>query len=159
MAIGKIETSGLTVRNGKVQVRFSFYLEPGDPRYEEHHIQAPVIPEGGYPGTKTEDGIPVDRNDYDQWLDSLPKVWQDNPFHNHFEYVDPDTPDAELLKLMRDRLKEFFTIWSKGQDILKVWKSKGRLIAGDTSPSNIQKCKDRLIDIASKATQLSVRSA
>lgn len=37
MAYAKIERSGCEVRKGNVRVRLDFYLEPGDPRFNERH--------------------------------------------------------------------------------------------------------------------------
>jgi hypothetical protein len=93
MAIAKIEPSGCTARKGKVQLRFSLYLEPGDPRYEEHHVKV--------------DG-----------------EWRDNPFHNHFVYVDADATDAEIQRLLAESLEEFFGLWVKGVSILEAWKTR-----------------------------------
>lgn len=152
MAIAKIEVTGISVRKGKVQLRFSFYLKPTDARYEEHHIQVPIIPEGGYPGEVDERGTPIDIEDYDKWIESLPKKWVTNPFHNHFVWVSPDTPDNEIKKLMQDSLAEFYGIWSGGEDILKVWQAK-REEAGDMSRENIHRCELRGLDIANRASE------
>lgn len=162
MAIGKIEPTGCTVRKGKVQLKFSFYLEPSDPRYEEHHIQVPIIPEGGYPGEVGADGSPVDQDAYNAWIESLPKEWQDNPFHNHFIYVDPDITEAEIKQLMAEALDEFFGIWTEGEDILKAWrtrplKSKKHFVAGDLSDGNIKKCQSRVKAVTSRVLDFEVR--
>lgn len=130
MAIGKIEPTGCTVRKGKVQLRFSFYLEPGDARYEEHHVRGP-------------DG------------------WQDNPFHNHFVYVDADATDAEIRQLMTESLEEFWGIWANGEDILKAWKakplkSKRRFVAGDMSTTNMKRCQQKVEDIVERASEFQV---
>lgn len=125
MAYAKLETTGLAVRKGKVQIRFSFYLEPNDARYDEHHVQVPdPLSEKwqkGYPGVYGDMG-PLDEKDYQKWYDSLPKIWQNNPFHNHFVYVDPDVTDGEISKLMREHLQEFYGLWAEGVDITKAWR-------------------------------------
>ena len=107
----KIEPTGCCERKGMVQVRFCMYLEPSDYGYDKHHIQVPVIPESGYPGELNDMGVPLDIGDYDSWLASLPKVWQDNPFHNHFVYVEPDTTDKEIMDIGGAFLKEAYTKW------------------------------------------------
>jgi len=157
MAYAKLEPTGCTVHKGKVQLRFSFYLEPGDARYEEHHIQAPIILEGGYPGEVDAEGAPVDREHYNSWLESLPKEWQDNPFHNHFVYVDADTPDADIKQLMTEALEEFYGIWAKGEEILAAWKtrplkSKRAFIAGATTNENKERCQNKVSDIVKRAS-------
>ena len=108
----KVEPSGCCVRKGMVQVRFSFYLKPTDARYDEHHIQVPVIPEEGYPGEVDAEGRPVDMDAYDDWIESLPKKWQNNPFHNHFIYVEPDATDKEILDIGEAFLDESYDDWS-----------------------------------------------
>lgn len=162
MAIGKIEPTGCCVHKGKVQLRFSLYLELGDARYEEHHVQVPIIPPEGYPGQVDGDGEPVNRDDYNNWLESLPKEWQNNPFHNHFVYVDANTPNAEIKLLMAQGLDEFYGIWAEGEDIPKAWrerplKSKKPFIAGDLSERNIEECENRVKTILSQVSDFEVR--
>ena len=114
----EIEKSGIHVRDGLVAVRFAFYCEPFDPRYDEHFVQ--VIDENsaefkaGYRGEVDADGQPVDQKDYDKWEKKLPRVWQNNPFHNHFDLVSADITDDELKQLMEKRLKDFGKAWSEG---------------------------------------------
>ena len=163
MPIAKIEPTGCAVRKGKVQLRFSFYLEPGDARYEERHVQVPIIPEGGYPGEVDDEGTPLDQEHYNSWLESLPKQWQDNPFHNHFVYVDADTPDAEIKQLMAETLEEFHGIWAKGEEILEAWrtrplKSKRGFIAGAMPNENKEGCQDKVSDIIKRASVFQVQT-
>lgn len=153
MAYGIIEPTGCAARMGKVQLRFSFYLEPDDLRYEEHHIQVPIIPEGGYPGEVDAEGLPVDQEHYNSWLESLPREWRDNPFHNHFVYVDADVSDDEISRLLTESLEEFFGIWARGEDILKVWKPKERFVPGDVSDKNKQKCQRKVEDVIERASE------
>jgi hypothetical protein len=95
-----------------VQVRFCMYLESGDYGYERHYVEVPVIPEGGYPGKVDEAGRPVDLVDYQKWIDGLSKTWQNNPFHNHFVYVEPTATDKEILDLAEAYLHEAYTKWA-----------------------------------------------
>jgi hypothetical protein len=132
MAIAKIEPSGCTARKGKVQLRFSLYLEPGDPRYEEHHVKV--------------DG-----------------EWRDNPFHNHFVYVDADATDAEIQRLLAESLEEFFGLWVKGVSILEAWKtrplqSRRQFVPGDMSSRNTKKCQQRVKDIVRRAAEFQVEA-
>lgn len=100
------------------------YLEPTDPRYSEHHVF--VVDEtspkfsAGYHGMKD----PINQEDYQKWIDTLPHVWRDNPFHNHFVFVDSDITDGQVKKLVSDCLSEFFSVWSRGKSILKYWQVK-----------------------------------
>jgi len=108
----KVEPSGCCERKGMVQVRFCMYLEPGDYGYDKHHVQLPVTPEEGYQGKVGDMGIPVDIDDYNRWIDTLPKIWQNNPFHNHFIYVEPDTSDEEIMDIGGAFLKEAYADWA-----------------------------------------------
>jgi len=151
MPIAKLEPTGFSVRNGLVQLRFCFYLELGDARYSEHHIQMPVIPPEGYSGEVDEMGMPIDEDAYNAWEDGLPKVWQTNPFHNHFVRVSPDVTDAEIKKLMAGSLDEFYGIWSRSGDIGKEWIRPPKEAPGDISPENIERCELKALDIISRA--------
>lgn len=112
-----VEPSGTCENNGMVQIRLAMYLYPSDYGYEKQHVQVPVIPVGGYAGKRDSIGQPVDRNDYDKWISSLPKVWQDNPFHNHFIYVEPTMADEEIMNIGEAFLKEAYVKWSAGQPL------------------------------------------
>lgn len=155
--IAIIEPTGISVRRGKVQLRLSFYLEPGDARYDEHHVQVSVIPPEGYLGEVDDEGNATDMDAYNEWLESLPKVWQNNPFHNHMERVSPDVEDAEIADLLRDGLVKFYAAWSRGEqewvEYLKsgAWKHRGREKRGDESPENLNRCALKGLDIAARA--------
>jgi len=103
------------------------YLEPTDYGYERHHIQVPVIPEGGYIGKIDAEGSPVDQADYDNWIASLPKVWQNNPFHNHFIHCEPDVTDGEIQAQMAFHLPNFYVAWCAGKTIRSGWDVKTRI--------------------------------
>ncbi len=110
----KIDPSGTCERRGLVQVRLCFYLEKSDHGYEKHHVTVPVIPEGGYKGTMSKDGHP-DKVEFAAWVEGLPTVVQDNPFHNHFIQVHPATSDAEIMDMAEAYLHEAAVKW--GQDL------------------------------------------
>ena len=108
----KVEPTGVCERKGLVQIRFCMYLDEGDYGYEKHHIQVPVVPKEGYRGKVDELGSPIDRENYQTWIDSLPKVWQTNPFHNHFIYVEPKTSDEEIMDIGEAFLHEAYIKWA-----------------------------------------------
>jgi len=112
-----VEPSGTCERNGMVQVRLAMYLYPSDYGYEKQRVQVPVTPAGGYLGKKDNMGQPIDTNDYNKWIDSLPKVWQDNPFHNHFIYVEPIMSDEQIMNIGEAFLKEAYAKWSANQPL------------------------------------------
>ena len=107
----KVEPSGVCERKGLVQIRFCFYLTPDDIGYEKHHVYIPIIPTGGYSGTVGDTGMPLDMGDFKTWLDSLPKEWLDNPFHNHFVLVPPETSDGEIADMGKTVLSEAYGKW------------------------------------------------
>jgi hypothetical protein len=154
----EIEKSGIAVFQGLVTVRFAFYLESFDPRYEEHHIQVPVIPEGGYQGKVDEGGSPVDQKDYDKWENKLPHVWQNNPFHNHFDLVSADIADAELQQLMDKRLTDYGEAWSKGHTSDSNWEKAQQITKGydhsykyNRVKTDYDRCVIKGLDIAARA--------
>lgn len=108
----KVEPSGCCERKGLVQIRFCMYLDPKDYGYEKHHIQLPVIPKEGYQGKVNAIGIPADMDDYKKWVGGLPTTWQNNPFHNHFIYVEPDTTDKEIMDIGEAFLHEAYIKWA-----------------------------------------------
>lgn len=145
MAFAKIEPTGCIERKGKVRLRFSYYLEPNDARYEEHRIYAPIIPESGIP-----EGLKDDA--YSAWLDSLPHEWRDNPFHNHFTHFDADTPDAKIKQVMEDTLETFYGAWSKGEKLSRV----APINRAIPKPEEAKKSKGKVRDIVKRATEFEV---
>lgn len=113
----RVEPSGCCERKGLVQIRFCMYLDEGDYGYEKHHIQVPVIPEEGYQGEIDEEGNPKDWKDYQKWIDSLPRIWQTNPFHNHFIYVEPETTDEEIMAVGEAFLQEAYIKWAREEKL------------------------------------------
>lgn len=113
----KIEPSGCTERKGLVQVRFAMYLDKGDYGYDVHHILVPVIPPEGYQGEVDETGSPVDVDAYNAWENSLPKAWRNNPFHNHFIYVEPETTDKVIMDIGEAFLNEAYTKWASEEKL------------------------------------------
>lgn len=86
---------------GMISVSAAFYLEEGDEGFAaymaEHHVEVPVMPEGGYPGEVDKEGKPLDQKDFDTWLAGLPKVWQLNPFCNHSMQFEASVTKEEIL--------------------------------------------------------------
>ena len=111
----EIEPTGCCERKGMRQIRICFYLEPGDARYNEHHVNMPVIPKEGYKGKKDRAGAARSDKDYQSWLGKLPKKWQTNPFHNHFIRV-PLNASFEEISVEADKLlPHFYGQWKRGQ--------------------------------------------
>jgi hypothetical protein len=110
----KVNHTGCGERKGLVEIRYDLYLDPTDHNYSEHHIQVPVIPEGGYTGKVDEMGAPVNQKDYDKWFAALPRVWQNNPFCCHFMQFEPEITDAEIIAAGEKFLKMAYANWQKG---------------------------------------------
>lgn len=93
----KIEPSGCAEHKGLCEVRYDLFLEPADEGYSEHHVTVPIFPAEGYQGEVGEMGQPVDREDYDKWVASLPTETRDNPYCCHFVQFEPNVTDEEVL--------------------------------------------------------------
>jgi len=111
----EIEPTGCCERKGMRQIRLCFYLDPGDARHNEHHVNVPVYPKDGYPGEKGLQGEAKSDADFKSWRDSLPKKYQNNPFHNHFIRVPLDATDEEIAKQAEALLPQFYGKWSRGE--------------------------------------------
>ncbi len=103
----KVEPSGCVERHGLVQIRLAMYLEPGDYAYERYYVQVPERPL-------------TDKELADPKLaDLVPKVWQLNPFHNHFIYGEPDITDDEIKAQMALHLPNFYEAWCQDYSEVK----------------------------------------
>jgi len=121
-----IEKSGSGIVKDVVKLRVDYFLNPDDPNYERHYVNVPVIPPEGYPGKVDKEGNPKDQKDYDAWLESLPHVWQNNPFHSHKIWL-PKEPTDNYIKAQIERtLNYFYTFhqqsWNTGVPFIENWK-------------------------------------
>ncbi len=103
--LAKFNPTGTHTHKGFLKVRVDLYPEPTDKTYKIHHVQVPVYPPEGYQGKLDDMGSPIDQADYDNWIDSLPKVWQLNPCLCHFIKVKEASTKADLT----DYLEQIFT--------------------------------------------------
>lgn len=145
----KVEPSGCCERHGLVQIRLAMYLEPDDYAYERHHVQVPERPL-----TEEERADP-------KLAELVPNVWQNNPFHNHFIYGEPDITDDEIKAQMAFHLPNFYEAWC--QDLAQVKGGMRHGWAVETRkhpiryPENAQRkarCEARLVDIKSLLSQI-----
>lgn len=143
----EIEQSGCCEHRGKVQVRYSVYLEPGDYGYEKHYILVPDIPEGGYPGIMI-GGIPMSQSDFQTWIQSLPTKMVNNPFHNHFSYFDAPITDNDLHTEGKRVLKEAKDHW--GKDRTPHIKNDDIIFDENPSQSKKNQAKNKVDDIKSR---------
>ena len=116
---------------GNVRVKLSFFLEPTDDRYDEHHVYVvdetcPIF-QAGYHGKADAEGNSVDDADYEAWLDTCRHIWRDNPFHNHFINVDPKKTDADIKALAKFHAPNFYESWKKKKTMRSGWAVETRI--------------------------------
>jgi len=67
------------VDKGYLFGRADLFPEPGDQTYDLHYVYVPVIGDNKYEGALDKFGRPIDAEDYQKWVDSLPHIWRVNP--------------------------------------------------------------------------------
>ena len=171
-AYGVIEPSGCGEFKGRVKIRIDCFLKPESSYYDLYGgAYVPVIPEGGYPGeVDKETGEPLDWDKYNEWLDGLPTVWQDNPFHSHFVYFDTTVLDDQIKAQIAKVTEYFYAFhtycWDNELTFLSQWvkvpKQVGTIrdvfIAGDSSPPNKSACEDKSVDVLTRLPDFDTRS-
>ena len=122
----KIEPSGCCERKGMVQIRLDLFLDKGDYRYEEFHIQVPDIPEGEtFPKFSGDIGKAQEPTDeykswlkaYYEWADKFPKKWVDNSFWGHMIQVEPAATDQNIIDMIKAVAQEAFIKWNQDLDL------------------------------------------
>lgn len=130
-AYGIVEPSGCGGFKGRVKIRIDMFMTSDAPHYDKHHVQ--VVDEtskeymAGYPGeTDPETGEPLDWDDYSKWLDGLPHVWQDNPFHSHMVYFDTKVTDEKIKAKVVEVTEYFYAFhlhcWDGSKVFVEEWK-------------------------------------
>jgi hypothetical protein len=162
-----IEPSGCSENHGNVEVRYSFFLEPDDKRYNERYYPVPVTPPTGYPG-RIHEGRPLDAEEYEHWLKGLPHIYQLAPFHNHFVSFDPDVSLEQIQAVAKFHQPNFYAAWLQEYDKLpggmrKGWavETRGRPIRYDRTDPELHairkpQCLDKIALI--KGYALNVKS-
>ena len=154
MPYARIETSGLALREGKIQIRLAFYLNEGDAGYARCHIRTHDFSGAVYAGEIDEaSGAASDLESYGEWEASLPEIWRDNPFHNHFIYTEAALSDTELGEMTADYMGQFYGIWAEGGDILAEYREKVGFTAGSLSEANLTACAARIEALKACATE------
>jgi hypothetical protein len=146
----KIEKSGCSEQKGLVQVRYDLFLDEGDYNYNEHYVQVAVLPASGYPGNVDERGIPTDLVDFEKWINSLEKIWQNNPFCCHFCQFEPDVTDEEILYIGELALAMQYENWSVHKNLHRPINQPVKFSLNDKKR---KKCSSRIAKI--KATDFS----
>lgn len=157
---------------GKVAVVVSYYLDPLDLYYYKHYVY--VVDENspeyllGYPGKVNEIGEPLDQKQYDTWYSSLPRIWRNNPFHNHVLYFDADVTDEEIKAKIAEAGNYFYQFWQycwdNNLDFIPQWQkvkkdtvpTRQTFIAGDLSPLNKLDCLVKVQDIITRKDEFGI---
>jgi len=174
-AYGVIEPSGCGEFKGKVKIRIDCFLSTDSPYYSQYggaYVVDTTSPEylKGYKGAvDKETGDPLDWARYNEWWDSLPTVWQDNPFHSHFIYYDTTVLD-DSIKAQIAKVTEYFYAfhtycWDNNLEFIPQWQKVPKVagtirdvfIAGDISPPNKDACEVKAIDIVSRTLDFDTR--
>jgi len=174
-AYGVIEPSGCGEFKGRVKIRIDCFLTPESSYYDQYggaYVVDTASKEylAGYKGAKDDKtGEPLDWDAYNKWLDGLPTVWQDNPFHSHFVYYDTTVLDDSIKAQIASVTEYFYAFhtycWDNSLEFIPQWqkvpKQAGTIrdvfIAGDSSPPNKDACTAKAIEITSRTTEFDTR--
>lgn len=97
----KFNPTGTHIQHGFLKVRVDIYPSPSDKTYPIHYVDKPIIPPEGYQGEVDAEGRPIDQEDYNSWIASLPTYKELNPCLCHFIKIDPETILGELMAEIR----------------------------------------------------------
>jgi len=168
MPYAKLEPTGCGIHKGRIKLRLDFFLSPDDPNYDKHYVYVPVIPKEGYHGKIAEDGSSANQKNYDAWLESLPHVWQNTPFHSHFIYPDKDASDADIKAEIERCLKYLYAFhqycWDENKKFIDEWKKvpsrKGQVrqpfVKGEAKDVKANKAKVQNIVKRAKSFQVGI---
>lgn len=142
MAYAVVNKSGCGVHKGNCQIRLDFYLESEAPRYNERYLYLVDVTSvkylTGYLGKVDEEGNPINQEDYDNWWESLPRVWENTPFHSHFVYLSADFTQEDIKREIETHLANFYTAfqaeWDKVDGGMRHgWTTETRITPTDYS--------------------------
>lgn len=129
-AYAVIEPSGCGYFKGLVKVRFDMFMTQDAPYYGKHYVytvdwDSPEA-QAGYPGEVDEKtGEPLDWEDYQKWVDSLPYIWVNTPFHTHFVYFNTDVADEEIKTKIAGVAEYFYALhkycWDNDYRFIDEW--------------------------------------
>ena len=153
MAIAKIEPTGTHIQHGYLKVRVDIYPNPSDKTYPIHYVDKPIIPPAGYQGEVDTEGNPVDQEDCNSWIESLPTYKELNPCLCHLIKIDPEATlgdliaevqeifDADTLIELDDILSKPITPRTRLAQLMKPKSGKGKIVPYGT---NAKKLKDKI---------------
>jgi len=170
MPYAVIEPSGCGIHKNRGKLRLDFFLNPDDPHYDKCHVYVVDSTseeyQKGYQGKVDEQGNPLDSEDYQKWLDSLPHIWRDNPFHSHFIYPDKGTTDTELKAKIESCLSYFYHFhqhcWNNNKRFVDEWKKvpsragqvRCPFVKGDSK--DLQANQDKVQGILSRSKEFQI---
>lgn len=174
-AYGVIEPSGCGEFKGRVKLRIDCFLKPSSSYYGQYggaEVVDTSSPEylDGYKGeVDKETGEPLDPVKYQEWLDSLPTVWQNNSFHSHFIYYDTSVLDDTIKAKIASVTEYFYAFhkycWDNDKEFIPEWQKVPKVagtirdvfIAGDSSPPNKTACEVKANDVLSRLPDFDTR--
>jgi hypothetical protein len=92
----RIKFAGAHIHRDMLKAGIAIFPREGGLSYPRHYVPKPVIPEGGYPGGVDEQGRPLNVDNYQAWLRSLPVRMELNPCLVHFIRINPGTTRGQL---------------------------------------------------------------
>jgi len=170
MPYAVIEPSGCGIVKDVAKLRVDLFLNETDPHYDKHYVFVPVIPEGGYPGAVDAEGTPKNQADYDAWLESLPHIWQNNPFHSHKIWLpDAGASDNYINEQIERTLNYFYAFhqhcWDTSVPFIENWKKvpkvKGSIrdvfVRGD--PNDSLANQQKIADITNRINEFQISAS
>jgi len=127
VAFAIIEPSGCGIVKDVAKLRVDCFLNEDDPHFDKCYVYVPVIPPEGYQGKVDKEGNPKNQADYDAWIESLPHIWQNNPFHSHKIWLpDAGASDNYINEQIERTLNYFYQFhqqsWDTGVPFIENWK-------------------------------------
>lgn len=95
-------STGTHTHKDQLKIRLDLYPEKGEKSYDTYYVYVPVYPEEGYTGKVDKEGNPVSQEDYDNWVKSLPHIWQLNPCLSLFIGIDENITKTLLTEFVND---------------------------------------------------------
>lgn len=167
MPYAKLEPSGSGVVKDVAKLRVDLFLNPDDPHYDKHYVRVPVIPPEGYPGKVDKEGTPKNQKDYEAWLESLPHIWINTPFHHNKIWLpDAGATDNLVLEKMEHTLNYFYTFhqhcWDTGVPFIENWKKVPKVKGGirdvfvKGNPLEVTACEVKIADVLSRVQEFQI---
>lgn len=158
MAYAALNKTGCEERKGNVKLRLDFYLDAEDPRYSDRYLYLVDVTSAeylaGYPGEVDKDGNPVDQEDYDNWLNAVPHIWENTPFHCHFVYLDANVTVDDIKAEIAFHLPNFYKAFQERRDEANGGMRHGWAVEKRVRPTDYSKDAQRVSECQAKVDEL-----